>query len=77
VGIELAHGRRLADVLAGMKMVAEGVRTTGAVLALGERYGVELPISAQMAAVLDGSVDIRAAVEALMHRRQRAEVEGA
>jgi glycerol-3-phosphate dehydrogenase (NAD(P)+) len=77
VGIELARGRRLADVLAGMKMIAEGVRTTGAVLALGERYGVELPISAQMAAVLDGSVDVRSAVDALMLRRQRAETEGA
>ena len=28
VGIELARGRRLADILAGMKMVAEGVNTT-------------------------------------------------
>ena len=28
-----------------MKMIAEGVRTTGAALALGARYGVELPIA--------------------------------
>ena len=45
VGIELARGRRLAEILAGMKMVAEGVKTTGAALALGARYGVELPIT--------------------------------
>ena len=37
-----------------MKMIAEGVRTTGAALALGARYGIELPIAAQMAEVLDG-----------------------
>ena len=37
-----------------MKMVAEGVRTTGAALALGARHGVELPIATQMAEVLDG-----------------------
>ena len=37
-----------------MRMVAEGMRTTGAALALGARHGVELPIAAQMAAVLDG-----------------------
>ena len=49
VGIELARGRRLADILAGMKMIAEGVNTTGAALALGARYGVELPIATQMA----------------------------
>jgi glycerol-3-phosphate dehydrogenase (NAD(P)+) len=75
VGIELARGRPLADILAGMKMVAEGVRTTTAVLALGDRYGVELPIAAQMAAVLNGRTDVRSAVEALMVRRQRAETE--
>jgi len=73
VGIELAHGRRLADVLAGMKMIAEGVNTTNAALALGARYGVELPIATQMAAVLAGESDVRTAVEALMLRRQRAE----
>ncbi len=73
VGVELAHGRRLADILAGMKMIAEGVNTTNAALALGVRYGVELPIADQMAAVLDGRSDVRTAVEALMLRRQKAE----
>jgi glycerol-3-phosphate dehydrogenase (NAD(P)+) len=73
VGVELAHGRRLADVLAGMKMIAEGVNTTNAALALGARYGVELPIATQMSAVLDGRSDVRTAVEALMLRRQKAE----
>ena len=52
VGIELGRGRTLAEMLAGMRMVAEGVRTTGAALALGARHGIELPIAAQMAAVL-------------------------
>ena len=37
VGIELARGRQLDEILAGMKMIAEGVRTTGAALALGAR----------------------------------------
>jgi glycerol-3-phosphate dehydrogenase (NAD(P)+) len=59
-----------------MKMVAEGVQTTGAVLALGERYGVELPIATQMAEVLSGRVDVASAVETLMLRRQRAEADG-
>jgi glycerol-3-phosphate dehydrogenase (NAD(P)+) len=56
-------------------MVAEGVRTTGAALALGARHGIELPIAAQMAAVLDGRASPLEAVETLMGRRQRAEVE--
>ena len=75
MGIELARGRTLADVLAGTKMIAEGVKTTGAALALGVRHGVELPIAAQVGAVLDGRCDVRSAVDALMLRRQRAETE--
>jgi glycerol-3-phosphate dehydrogenase (NAD(P)+) len=56
-------------------MVAEGVRTTGAALALGERHGIELPIAAQMAAVLEGRSSPMVAVEALMGRRQRPEAD--
>lgn len=73
VGIALGRGRRLDEILAGMRMVAEGVRTTGAALALGARHGVELPIAAQMAEVLSGRQAPQAALEELMLRRQRAE----
>jgi glycerol-3-phosphate dehydrogenase (NAD(P)+) len=75
VGIELGRGRSLEDILSHMRMVAEGVRTTHAALALGERHGVELPIAAQMDAVLAQRSSPRAAVEALMLRRQRQETE--
>jgi glycerol-3-phosphate dehydrogenase (NAD(P)+) len=73
VGIELAHGRPLAEILASTKMVAEGVRTTSAALELGTRHGVELPIAAQMADVLAGRRDAQSAVMELMGRRQRPE----
>ena len=76
VGAELARGRALPEVLAGMKMIAEGVRTTGAALALGTRYGIELPIAEQMAEVLSGNTNVRAAIETLMLRPQRAEHSG-
>ena len=75
VGIELGKGRALSEILAEMRAVAEGVRTTGAALALGQRHGVELPITTQMADVLAGRKQPRAAVEELMLRRQRSEVE--
>jgi glycerol-3-phosphate dehydrogenase (NAD(P)+) len=75
VGVELGKGRALADILAGMRMVAEGVRTTHAALALGARHGVELPIAAQMAQVLEGRKTPQAALEDLMLRPQRAEPE--
>ena len=76
VGVELGRGRTLPAILSEMRMVAEGVRTTNAALALGARHGLELPIAAQMAAVLDARVSPREAVEALMLRRQRAETDG-
>ncbi len=75
VGIELGRGRALLDILREIRMVAEGVRTTGAALALGERHGIELPITAQMAAVLEGRSSPMVAVEALMGRRQRPEAD--
>jgi glycerol-3-phosphate dehydrogenase (NAD(P)+) len=75
VGLELARGRSLPQILDGMKMVAEGVNTTAAALALAERHQVELPIATQMAAVLEGRTDVRTAIEALMLRPQRAEME--
>jgi len=56
-----------------MRMVAEGIKTTDAALALGARTGVELPIATQMAEVFAGRKDARAALEELMLRRQRAE----
>lgn len=74
VGIELARGRSVQDVLATMKMVAEGVRTTEAALALAKRYDVELPIAAQVAEVLAGRKDSKTALYELMLRPQRAEV---
>jgi glycerol-3-phosphate dehydrogenase (NAD(P)+) len=73
VGIELARGRSLNDVLSGMKMVAEGVRTTEAALALGARCDVELPITSQVSELLAGQKDARTALYELMLRPQRAE----
>jgi len=73
VGLELARGRALPDVLASMKMVAEGVRTTDAALALAKRHGVELPIAAQVAELLAGRKDARTALYDLMLRPQKAE----
>jgi glycerol-3-phosphate dehydrogenase (NAD(P)+) len=75
VGMELARGRPLPAIIGGMKMVAEGVRTTEAALALGERAGIELPITTQMAHVLSGRLSARDALGELMVRPQRAEPE--
>ncbi|HEX4347636.1 MAG TPA: NAD(P)H-dependent glycerol-3-phosphate dehydrogenase [Vicinamibacterales bacterium] len=73
VGLQLATGKTLPEIVASMKMVAEGIRTTSAAVALGRKYDVELPIVTQMAAVFDGRSSVPAAIEALMVRPQRAE----
>jgi glycerol-3-phosphate dehydrogenase (NAD(P)+) len=44
VGEQLGLGRSLDDILAGMNMIAEGVRTAETVMQLADRYGVEMPI---------------------------------
>ncbi len=75
VGLELGRGRPLQEILGSMRMIAEGVRTTGAALALGARHRIELPITAEMAAVLEGRRSPAEAVDVLMGRKQRAEAD--
>ena len=55
-------------------MVAEGVRTTEAALAMAARYGVEVPITSQVGELLRGRKDPRTALGELMLRPQRSEV---
>jgi glycerol-3-phosphate dehydrogenase (NAD(P)+) len=73
VGIELGKGRALGEILAGMRMVAEGVATTAALLALGGEAKVELPITEQVAAILHQGKSPREAIRDIMERPQKRE----
>ena len=73
VGIGLAQGRKLDEIVDEMKMVAEGVKTTRAVLDLAERAGVEMPIASQVARVLYEGHHPREAVMSLMTRQAKSE----
>ncbi len=73
VGVELAKGRSLAEITASTPMIAEGVETCGAAVALGEKYGVDLPIIQQMNAVLHRGKNPRAAIRDLMERSLKGE----
>jgi glycerol-3-phosphate dehydrogenase (NAD(P)+) len=74
VGVELGKGRKLDDILAGLHgKVAEGVSSTTAALGLAARYGVEMPITEQMAAVLHHNKSPRDAIRDLMTRPGRTE----
>jgi glycerol-3-phosphate dehydrogenase (NAD(P)+) len=73
VGIELGKGRSLAEVLGGMRMVAEGVGTAAALLALAAENNIELPITAQVEAILHHGESPRIAMREIMERPQRKE----
>ena len=68
VGIQLGQGRRLAQILSGMNMIAEGVMTCRAAHELGLQKNVELPIIHQMYRVLYEFKDPRLAIRELMER---------
>jgi glycerol-3-phosphate dehydrogenase (NAD(P)+) len=73
LGIELGKGRNLPEIVAGMRMVAEGVGTAGALLALAGEYQIELPITAQVNAILHRDKSPREAMEEIMGRPQKRE----
>jgi glycerol-3-phosphate dehydrogenase (NAD(P)+) len=73
VGLALARGESLQQILASTKMVAEGVRTTEAALALSARHGIELPIAREMSDVLASRTDPQTAIRNLMGRKQKLE----
>ena len=73
VGIELAKGMNLPEIVRSTKMVAEGVETCSAAVELGEKFGVDLPIIQQMDAVLHHGKDPRAALRVLMERSLKGE----
>jgi len=73
VGVELGRGRKLADVLGEMREVAEGVKTTSSIYELGNRLGIELPITASIYALLYQDKPANEAANELMGRPLKRE----
>lgn len=73
VGVALGRGQSIDEIVREMKMVAEGVKSTAAVLELGKRAGVEMPIAEQVGAVLYEGRRPADMVPALMLRQARPE----
>ena len=73
VGVELGKGRKLADIIGSMRMVAEGVKTTIATVALAQKLQVEMPITRQVHRILEGEVSPREAIRELMERSLKEE----
>jgi len=73
VGLALGQGMTLAQALEGKVSVAEGVESAPAVVDLGKRQGVELPLCNAVHAVLTGKIDVDTAVGMLMSRPLKVE----
>ncbi len=74
VGLKLGQGMKLAEILAEMKNVAEGVKTTKSAYELASREQVEMPILEQVYQVLYQDKDCRDAVISLLERDLKEEI---
>lgn len=74
VGLMLADGKSLHDILNELGHVAEGVHTARSVLQLGNQLHIEMPITQAVCSILHEGVPARNAVEVLLNREQRTEI---
>jgi glycerol-3-phosphate dehydrogenase (NAD(P)+) len=74
VGFELGLGRTIEEVLGGMNMVAEGVKSSPSVLELSRRADVEMPLSEGVVRVCHEGWTAQQALLSLMQRDQKAEI---
>ncbi|MFN8946225.1 MAG: NAD(P)H-dependent glycerol-3-phosphate dehydrogenase [Alphaproteobacteria bacterium] len=75
VGFELGRGRKIADILAGMRQVAEGVKSAKTVLQLGEEHGVEMPIASEVNGVINEGRTAQEAFRGLLKRAAGSEAD--
>jgi glycerol-3-phosphate dehydrogenase (NAD(P)+) len=73
VGLELARGRSLKEILGGLGHVAEGVRSAKEIARLAATRGVDMPVTDTVSAVLEGRLTPAAAVERLLSRDPKSE----
>jgi glycerol-3-phosphate dehydrogenase (NAD(P)+) len=73
VGIELARGRPLEEIVGSMNMIAEGVETTAVAFELALKFSVEMPITEQVHRILEGECPPREAIRELMERTLKQE----
>jgi len=73
VGVELGKGRSLSEILASMRMVAEGVDTAAPLLQLAQENSIELPITEQVDAILRSKKSPREAIQDIMERPLKRE----
>ena len=74
VGLAIGKGRKLKEILADMKMVAEGVKNAETAYKLSQKMQVEMPITEQVYLMLYADKSPALALAALMGRKLKAEI---
>lgn len=75
VGVELGQGKSLTEILGETRRIAEGVKTCSAAKQLSDRHSIEMPIISEMYRVLYESETPKAAIQRLMTRALKSELE--
>ena len=75
LGRALGEGQSLEDILGERKAVTEGVYTAQAVVEISAKHGIEVPISASVKGIVEGRLTVDEAIEGLMARPLRSEIE--
>ncbi|HUJ58765.1 MAG TPA: NAD(P)H-dependent glycerol-3-phosphate dehydrogenase [Kofleriaceae bacterium] len=75
VGLALGQGQKMADILAEMRQVAEGVKTAKVAKELAAKLGVESPIIDAMYGIIHDGIPVRDAITTLLSRPARSERE--
>ena len=73
MGFALGEGQSLSEIIGGMHMVAEGVKSAGPLVGLAQAHGVEMPIAEQVQAIVEGHCSPAEALLNLMRRPSRPE----
>jgi len=73
-GMELGRGKSAAEILASRTAVTEGAETAPAVVELGRKLNVDLPICQVVLDMIEGRLDARAAVGQLLNRPMKDEI---
>jgi len=73
LGLGLGQGKSAASLMADRRTVAEGAFTAPVLVEAARSVGVEMPISEAVAALLEGKVGVKAAIEALLARPLKEE----
>ena len=75
VGLKIAEGVPVDKIISGMKMVAEGIKTSLSAHNLARKMGIEMPITTEVYKIIYQGKDPREAVKDVMTRKLKEEPE--